>query len=165
MDQIFGMKGRNANAHRVWETFLKSSSKALQNIPLRAFDEDFRNVEMSVSRVMLREGNVHRCSSGKVSTMSMPRAHPSPLPRGEGTASARFCFLDRPSGQSRAGFFKDAGNVKALSVCPSPAGAGEGGRRPGEGCQGKNILCGEGWVREDMNINQDSRRAQPEAFH
>jgi hypothetical protein len=81
MDNIFGMKARKANAHRVRKPFLKSSSKALQNMPLRAFDEDFRNVEISVSQVLLREGNVHRCSSGKVSTMSMPRTHPGPLPK------------------------------------------------------------------------------------
>src|SRR5664279_967273 len=87
MDNIFGMKARKANAIRVRKTFLKSSSKALQNMPLRAFDEDFRNVEISVSQVLLREGNVHRCSSGKVSTMSMPRARPGPRHGGEGGQS------------------------------------------------------------------------------
>src|ERR1035437_3197594 len=63
MDNIFGMKARKANAHKV------------------------RNVEISVSQVLLREGNVHRCSSGKVSTMSMPRAHPGPLPALAGRGS------------------------------------------------------------------------------
>jgi hypothetical protein len=32
----------------------------------------------------------------------------------------------------------------SLSACPSPAGAGEGGRRPGEGCEEVTIFCGEG---------------------
>src|ERR1017187_1450782 len=53
------------------------------------------------------------------------RPHPGPLPRGEGTSGACFCFLGCPSDQSSRGFFRSAGNVKALSV---RRGLGEGGR-------------------------------------
>src|SRR5712691_8377389 len=82
------MKARKTNVHEVRETFLQSSSKAPQNMPLRAFDEDCRNVEIAASGVVLRERNVHGRGRAKVSTMSWPRAHPDPLPWGEGVSHA-----------------------------------------------------------------------------
>ena len=41
----------------------------------------------------------------------------------------------------------DLGHPLRLECCPSLAGAGEGGRRPGEGCRGETLHRGEGWVR------------------
>jgi hypothetical protein len=67
------------------------------------------------------------------------RPHLLSSPPGEEITGARFHFVGRLSGQSRRAFSKDAAHASPSpptgvgGECPSPAGAGEGGRRPDEG--------------------------------